>query len=216
LIQFDPQYRNQKDNVYHRNSLNSDQKNKKNNQNIDKSMFARLDKDSVEPKDLKLNLSGAKNEMKYSVFDNNKGPNYYEDPRFNKIMEAKKKLNEIKIQNKKKEYLKMKNKENQEIKKKEQIEKRITDQKREKAELKLQEMLEQKRKRDQILKSSLSYKFLKDTIPLFKQIEKKVEQSRNIKIKPNQKNHRVPLKDILTHSRIIKTKQLEKQKERYY
>ena len=177
-------------------------------------MFARLEKDSIEPKDLKLNLSGAKNEMKYSVFDNTKGPNYYEDPRFNKIIESKKILNRVKMQNRKKEVQKMRSKQVKEQKEKEKREKRILNERKERAELKIQEVEDQKRKRDQILKSSLSYKFLKNTIPLFKQIEKRVGISKNGKTKPVLKNHRVPLEEILTHSRIIKTKQMEKQRER--
>jgi hypothetical protein len=188
---------------------------KKINHYEDKSMFARIEQGKIQPNDLKLNLSGAKNDLRYSAIENNnKGLNYYEDPRFNKILEEKKKLNKLKLMNKKKEMEKLKIKESEKWKIKKEKQEREKEKKQKKAKIKIQEVIDKRRARQENLKSSLSYKFLKGTIPLFKQIEQKMENTKSIKIKPEKKNHRVPLEEIMTHSKIIKMKQMEKQKER--
>ena len=188
---------------------------KKSYRGPEKSVFAKNENDKIEPKDLKLDLSEAKQHANFSTKEKNRGPNYYEDPRFNKIMEDKKKLNKLKIRNKQKELMKSQIKEKEKLKVMQKIELETKEFKKEKAKSKIEEVLKRKKEREDILKSSLSYKFLKNSIPLYKQIELKLMESSLIKSKPAQKNHRVPLEEILNHSKLIKTKQIEKQRERW-
>lgn len=197
-----------------RNSIRGEQKLKKTIANADKSVFGRFENEKVEPGDLKLNLSNVKRESRASNQEQPKEFNFYEDPRFDNILEKKRKLNRMKMLNRQRQQQKQINWEKEQRKKLERKRNEEAEHKRKKSQLKQREIEERRRLREELLKSSFSYKFLKNGEPLFKKFERQEHATRTMKTKPPQKNPRVPLEEILNHSKMVEKENQEKQKKR--
>ena len=182
--------------------------------NLHKSVFAQEGGKDISAKDLKLDLTTAKKRGTRESAEKIRGPNFYQDPRFAKILEEKRKLQRLKLKNREKELARSQLVERKEIEIREKSEQQQIRERQERASTKLQELRDRRREREEVLKSSLSYKFLKNQVPLFKQIERsRIEQGKP-KAKAPARNRRMPLEDLLSHSKMFQTKQSEKQRER--
>lgn len=197
-----------------RNSIPTEQKARRTIPNADKSVFGRFGNGRVEASDLKLNLSNVKRESKPTGQGNDRELNFFADPRFDSILEKKKKLNRMKVLNRQREQVKQRNRQEEEERRRQRQQQEKAQQKQLKSELKQREIEERRRQREEILKSSFSYKFLKNGNPLFKKIEQQRRASRTMKVKPPPKNYRVPLEEILSHSKTVQMENQERQRRR--
>ena len=181
----------------------------------DKSGFAKEGKDVYNSNDLKLNLSSANQRndfMTNKIEDKSKWK--FDDKQFLKIIKDKRLLDKRKKENKIKELEQIRMRKELHFKKSTELQEKNKMIKRERAIEKIQNIVKKQKEREQMIKSSLSYKYFKGQIPMFKRAQIQREQSLKKEIIKKTKNERVCLNDILKHSKMFESKQMIKQKER--
>ena len=164
---------------------------------------------------LKMNL-GSNDGMDQDERDDVADQRKQADKIFMKILKDKRKLYRIKNKNQEKQVRRFQKQKEEEEKRQLMLQQKLKMEKQERAERKIKNIQDKGKERRNTIRSSLSYKYLKNTIPVYKLLEKKhnasvlIEEQHNKKLKPE----KLTFDEIKRHSKVFNKKQMQKNLQR--
>ena len=161
---------------------------------------------------LKMNL-GSQNRLNQDEKNNVAEQRKHADKIFMQILKDKRKLYKTKQKHKEKQVKRFQKQKEEKEKRQLMLQQKLKMEKQERAERKIKNIQDKGQERRNIIRSSLSYKYLKNTIPVYKLLEKKHNASL-LEEKKKAKPEKLTFDEIKRHSKIFNRRQMQKNLQR--